>query len=95
MPRFNPQDIREILDMLEDEITSLRQLDRIEKMKMKGQIRRQIGWISALSNPSGEMIYQRLEDKLSHLFSLYSYDFKARIKRLLEDKSQRVRSLQE
>ena len=33
MPRMNPRDVREILDMLEDEISFMPKLDKIEKMK--------------------------------------------------------------
>jgi hypothetical protein len=92
MPRFNPRDVQEILDMLEDGISSIPKLGKIEKMKMRSQIRRQGGWISVLGRPSGEMIYQRLEERLSDIFPLYPYDFKDRLKRLLQDKSKLVRS---
>lgn len=91
MPRFNPRDVREIIDMLEDGITSVRKLGKVEKMR--GKIRRQDGLISALSNPSAEMIYQRLEQRRSDLFPLYSYDVKEKLRRLLEEKSRRVRSM--
>jgi len=78
--------------MLEDGISSIPKLGKIEKMKMKSKIRRQGGWISALGSPSGEMIYQRLEERLSDIFPSYSYDFRDRLKRLLQDKSKLVRS---
>jgi hypothetical protein len=93
MPRFNPRDVKEILDMLEDGIPSVRKLGKVERIRMRGTIRRQHGWISALSNPSAEMIYRRLDERLSDLFALYSYDFKEKLRRLLEEKSKRVRSL--
>ena len=93
MPRFNPRDVREIIDMLEDGITSIRKLAKEEKIRMRGKISRQDGWISALSNPSAEIIYQRLGERLSDLCALYSYDFKEKLRRLLEEKSKRARSM--
>ena len=90
IPRFNPRDVREILDMLEDGITSIPKLGKIRRMKIGSKIRRQGSWILLLSNPSAEMIYQRLEERLSDIFPLYPYDFKHRLKRLLEEKSKSV-----
>jgi hypothetical protein len=93
MPRFNPRDVREIIDMLEDGITSIRKLGKVEKITMMGKISRQDGWISALSNPSAEIIYQRLGERLSDLFPLSSYDFEEKLRRLLEQRSKCAHSM--
>jgi hypothetical protein len=83
MPRLTPRDVWEILDMLENGIVAPSKLGKIERMKMRSKIRRQEGWISALHNPTAEFILQRLQESLSDVFPLYSYDFK--------EKSQRAR----
>jgi hypothetical protein len=89
MPRFNPRDVREILDMLEDRLNSIPKIGKIEKMKMRSKIRRQGSWIFALLNPTAEMVFERLEERLPDIFPLYPYDFRDKLKRFLEEKSKR------
>jgi hypothetical protein len=57
MPRLDTRDVKEILDMLEDEINFIPKLDKIEKMKMRSNIRKQANWLLTWSNPTAEMIY--------------------------------------
>jgi 6-pyruvoyl-tetrahydropterin synthase len=92
MPRLDARDVKEILDMLEDEINFISKLDKIEKMKMRSKIRKQANWLLAWSNPTAEMIYQRLEERLSDVFSLYSYGFSDKVKKLLKVRSERLHS---
>jgi len=92
MPRLDARDVKEILDMLEDEISFIPKLDKIEKMKMRSKIRKQANWLLAWSNPTAEMIYQRLEERLSDVFSLYSYGFSDKVKKLLKVRSERLHS---
>ena len=90
MARFDTRDVKEILDMLEDEISLIPKVDKIEKMKMRSKIRKQANWLSAWSNPTAEMIYNRLEERLSDVFSLYPYGFSDKVKKLLKAKSARL-----
>ena len=92
MPSLGTRDVKEILDMLEDEINFIPKLDKIEKMKMRSNIRKQVNWLLAWSNPTAEMIYRRLEERLSDVFSLYSYGFSDKVKKLLKVKAERLRS---
>jgi len=92
MPRLGTRDVKEIIDMLEDEVNFIPKLDKIEKMKMRSKIRKQANWLLAWSNPTAEMIYQRLEERLSDVFSLYHYGFSDKVKKLLKVKSKRLRS---
>jgi len=92
MARLDTRDVKEILDMLEDEINFIPKLDKIEKMKMRSSIRKQANWLLAWSNPTAEMIYQRLEERLSDVFSLCSYGFSDKVKKLLKVKSERLHS---
>jgi len=92
MARLDTRDVKEILDMLEDEISFIPKLDKIEKMKMRSKIRKQANWLLAWSSPTAEMIYQRLEERLSDVFSQYPYGFSNRVKKLLKVKSESLLS---
>jgi len=92
MPSLGTRDVKEILDMLEDEINFIPKLDKIEKMKMRSKIRKQVNWLLAWSNPTAEMIYRRLEERLSDVFSLYPYGVTDKVKKLLKVKAERLRS---
>ena len=92
MPRLDTRDVKEILDMLEDEINFIPKLDKIEKMKMRSNIRKQANWLLAWSNPTAEMMYQRLEERLPDVFSLYPYGVSDKVKKLLKAKSKRLHS---
>ena len=95
MPRLGTRDVKEILDMLEDEINAIPKLDKIEKMKMRSSIRKQVNWLLAWSNPTAEMIYRRLEERLSDVFSLYPHGFSDKVKMLLKMKEKRLHSKEE
>jgi len=88
MARLDTRDVKEILDMLEDEISFIPKLNKIEKMKMRSKIRKQANWLLAWSSPTAEIIYQRLEERLSDVFSQYPYGFSNRVKKLLKVKSE-------
>ena len=92
MPSLGTRDVKEILDMLEDEINFIPKLDKIEKMKMRSKIRKQVNWLLAWSNPTAEMIYRRLEERLSDVFSLYPYGVTDKVKKLLKVKTERLRA---
>jgi hypothetical protein len=92
MARLNNRDVKEILDMLEDEVNSLPRVDKIEKMKMRSRIRRQTGWFLQLKNPSAEMIIQGLEGRLFDVFSQYPYGVREKVKKLLREKTESLRS---
>ena len=92
MARLSSRDVKEILDMLEDEVNFLPRVGKIEKMKMRSRIRGQTGWLSQLKNPSAEMIIQGLEGRLWEVFSLYSYGVREKLKEVLREKTGSLRS---
>jgi NH3-dependent NAD+ synthetase len=87
MARLKKNDINEILELFENELNSLRNIDRIEKMKMKSRIRKQATWLLAFRNPKSLIITTKLEEKLSDLFRLSPYGFKDKLKDLLKKKT--------
>lgn len=92
MPRLSTQDVTEILELLEDGINFLPALSRVEKMKLRSKIREQSGWLQEWRNPLAGSVMQKLEGKLANVFLLYPHGFDDRIRRLLEEKTGRVRS---
>ena len=86
MSLLSKHDVREIIDLLENELDSIRKLDRIEKMKLRSKIRKQTNWLIVFGNPNSEKIFKKLEDKLPDLFSLYPFGFSDTLKKLLKVK---------
>ncbi len=76
MTAFSKDDIRVILETLEDEVASLRNLSRVEKMKQISLIRRQGSWLSAFRFPTANKVYIKFQSKLRSLFYCYSPSFK-------------------
>ena len=93
MGRLSKHDVREILEILENELSIIRKLDRIEKMKMRSKIRKQGNWLLMFRNPTSEKIMNRLEEKLSDLFSVCPYGFSDKLKKVLKVKLARLQRM--
>jgi hypothetical protein len=83
---FDKQEVKEILDLLEEELNLIQKLDKIEKMKIRSSIRKQANWIMGVRNPTTDRVYRILEDKLPDAFSVYPYEFSNKLRDLLEIK---------
>jgi len=86
MASFDKQEVKEILDLLEEELNLIQKLDKIEKMKIRSGIRKQANWIMGVRNPTTDRVYRILEDKLPDAFSVYPYEFSNKLRDLLEIK---------
>jgi len=86
MASFDKQEVKEILDLLEEELNLIQKLDKIEKMKIRSSIRKQANWIMGVRNPTTDRVYRILEDKLPDAFSVYPYEFSNKLRDLLEIK---------
>jgi hypothetical protein len=93
MARLRPDDVREILQILEDGITLMAKLDKMDKIRIRSKIRKQYGWLSTLSDPNVDTIYRKLEERLSDVFSLYPFGFTDRVKKTLARKLAHFRSV--
>jgi len=93
MARLTPGDVREILQILEDGINLMPKLNKMEKIKIRSKIRKQYNWLLGLSSPTTDMIFHKLEERLSGVFSSYPYGFSDQLKKRLEGKSTRFRSM--
>ena len=92
MPRFSKNHVNEIIETLENELDSIKKLDRIEKMKMRTQIRKQANWLFTFRNPTPVKIFDKLEEKLPGVFSLYPYGFSDKLKDLLKKSIEHIQN---
>ena len=91
MASFDKQEVKEILDLLEEELNLIQKLDKIEKMKIRSSIRKQANWIMGVRNPTTDRVYRVLEDRLSDAFSVYPYEFSNKLRDHLEIKITELR----
>jgi hypothetical protein len=93
MARLRPDDVREILQILEDGISLMPKLDKMDRIRLRSRIRKQYSWLSALSDPNVDAIFRKLEERLSDVFSLYPFGFADRVKKILAEKLAHFRSV--
>jgi hypothetical protein len=86
MGHFSARDVREILQTVEDGITLVPNIGKLDKMKMRSQIRKQTSWLSGLTNPKAELVFLKLQERLSDVFRLYPYGFSERLNKLIHKK---------
>jgi hypothetical protein len=93
MARLRPDDVREILQILEDGISLMPKLDKMDRIRVRSRIRKQYSWLSTLSDPNVDAIFRKLEERLSDVFSLYPFGFADRVKKILAQKLAHFRSV--
>ena len=93
MARLRQDDVKEILQILEDGIHLMPKLDKMDRIRMRSKIRKQYGWLSMVSDPNVDTIYRRLEERLSDVFLLYPFGFGDRVKKTLARKLAHFRSV--
>ena len=86
MASFDKQEVKEILDLLEEELNLIQKLDKIEKMKIRSSIRKQANWLMGFRNPTTDRVHRVLEDRLPDAFSVYPYEFSNKLRDLVEIK---------
>ena len=69
MARLRQDDVKEILQILEDGIHLMPKLDKMDRIRMRSKIRKQYGWLSMVSDPNVDTIYRRLDDRVKKLLA--------------------------
>ena len=92
MARLSEEMIREIIEMVENELYSIRGLDRIEKMKIKTKIRHQSKWLMTVLNPTPKIVLDKMKKKMPDVFCLFPYGFSDDFKEFLEEKMRNLGS---
>ena len=85
MARMSEDMVRELSEMMEDQLQSVQGLDRIEKMKMKSKIRQQTILLGAILNPSPKIIMEKIQKKMPDVYSALPYGFRDELKKFLEE----------
>jgi adenylosuccinate lyase len=67
---FTPNDIEKIRLLFEDGLKRAKGVDRVDKIKIRAKIRREISSISSLKNPTTDMVLGRWKYKLSEVFDI-------------------------
>lgn len=93
MDCLSRQDVREIIEMLEDEVNCVPKLTAADKMKIRSKIRRQDNWLSGFKNPTTKAIVMKLNSRLSDVFRLYTYGFSKKLNETLDQKLARLYKL--
>ena len=81
---FKSKHTEKIRQMFEDGLKRVQQLDKIERMKMRSKIRREISLVASWKNPKADMILTRWESRLSDVFSIFPRRFKDDLTLLLQ-----------
>jgi hypothetical protein len=80
---INPHDIEEIRLLFEDALKRTQTIDRIERIKLRGRIRRELSNIVGWKNPTPDRIIRRLDSRLSDVFSLFPFQFRDDLHKVL------------
>ena len=86
MARLSEEMMIEIVEMIENELYSVRSLDRIQKMKMKTKIRHQSKWLITVLNPTPKIVLERMKKKMPEVFSLLPHGFTDDFEEFLAEK---------
>ena len=86
MARLSDEDVREIIEVLEEQLYGVPQLNKIEKMKMKTKIRHQAAWLTSVLNPTPKRVYDKMKSKMSDVFMLFPYGFNDEFQEFLDEK---------
>ena len=73
---IHSRDKEKIRQMFEEGLKRVQKLEKIERMKMRSKIRREITLTSSWKNPKADMIMARWESRLSDVFALFPHRFK-------------------
>lgn len=80
---LKPHDIEDIRLLFEDALQRSQKIDRIERIKIRGRIRRELNNIIGWKNPTPDRILKRWDSRLSDVFSLFPYWFRDDLQKML------------
>ena len=92
MARLSEEDVREIIEVLEEQLYSVPQLNKIEKMRMKTKIRHQAGWLTTVLNPKPKRVFDKMKTKMSDVFMLFPYGFNDTFQEFLDEKLRNLKA---
>ena len=86
---IKPHDIEDIRLLFEDALKRTQKIDRIERIKIRGRIRRELNNIIGWKNPTPDRILRRWDSRLSDVFSILPHQFRDDLQKMLSKKIKR------
>ncbi|MEE8552450.1 MAG: hypothetical protein V3S72_04045 [Desulfobacterales bacterium] len=83
---LKPDDIEDIRLLFEDALKRIQKIEKIERIKIRGRIRRELNKIVGWKNQTPDRILRRWDSRLSDVFSLLPYFFRDDLQKLLSIK---------
>ncbi len=83
---LKPDDLEDIRLLFEDALKRIQKIERIERIKIRGRIRRELNNIVGWKNQTPDRILRRWDSRLSDVFSLFPYFFRDDLQKLLSIK---------
>lgn len=80
---LKPHDIEDIRMLFEGALKRIQKIDKIERIKIRSKIRRELNNISGWKNPTPGRILKRWDSRLSEVFSLLPNWFRDDLHRML------------
>ena len=91
MSRLSEDDVREFVEILEEQLQSVPQLDRIEKMRMKTKVRHQAAYLRTILNPTPKRVLDKLRSKMPEVFRAMPYDVSDTLQDFLDEKIRSIK----
>jgi hypothetical protein len=86
MSRLSEDDVREIVEIIEEQLQSTQQIDRIQKMRMKTKIRHQAAYLRTILNPTPKRVLEKLKSKMPDVFNALPYSVGDTLQDFLDEK---------
>ena len=83
---LKPDDIEDIRLLFEDALKRIKKIDKIERIKIRAKIRRELNSIIGWKNPTPDRILKRWDSRLYDVFSIFPFQFRDDLKKLLSKK---------
>ncbi len=79
-------DLEDIRLLFEDALKRIQKIDKIERIKIRGKIRRELNNIIGWKNPTPDRILKRWDSRLYDVFSIFPYWFRDDLQKMLSNK---------
>ena len=83
---LKPHDIEDLRLLFEDALKRVQKIDKIERIKIRSKLRRELNNISGWKNPTPDRILKRWDSRLSEVFSLLPNWFRDDLQKMLSTK---------
>jgi hypothetical protein len=83
---LKPHDIEDIRLLFEDALKRIQKIDKTERIKIRGKIRRELNNIIGWKNPTPDRILKRWDSRLYDVFSILPYWLRDDLHKMLSNK---------